>query len=562
MKKRCLCAVLALLLCLALNGRTLAWEVPSEDTVSLDGPIYYSADFINLSLTRFGLPDAPAAADGEPADRFADMKKQIVEGLAALAESGGTEITVRNTSGLSLAPLDMFDVYCNALYDYPEATWFARTGWSYYLPRNGKTFEPEEDICILPVLFGGLNGEAYAAAVDRAAGACFTEGMTDLEKVTAAHDWIATHCYYDPFVGNNMKDYTTAGGQVYTEDGSVYSSYSVFVNGKAVCQGYSLAFKVLMDRAGIGCCYVCNYGHAWNMVELDGNWYHVDCTWDDPIVTGVGDYAGRVRKTWFLRGDAEMAADAGHAGWTSEFDLLCPAAFALPEALADTLLPVMLLDGCLCLAKGGSFLCFAPGGDFAQASAAYECPVNLSGAAGWQNTAYLRDASHEIWELELASETPAAREFLTADENSFGVAVGEDLQNGVAALYTVADYDVVDRWTLGLVHTDDTMAAVVYYPAGVQSLENMEGKRFQIETDAEEMQVFLISYAAGRMCGVTLLTPDENGGVIPTEEMVGGADTVKLLVTDSDMRVLASAVELHREEASAPDPDPASPSEE
>ena len=23
--------------------------------------------------------------------------------------------------------------------------------------------------------------------------------------------------------------------------------------------------------------------HAWNLVELDGKWYHLDATWDDPM---------------------------------------------------------------------------------------------------------------------------------------------------------------------------------------------------------------------------------------------------------------------------------------
>ena len=64
--------------------------------------------------------------------------------------------------------------------------------------------------------------------------------------------------------------------------------YGVFVDKKAICGGYSKAFSYLCDKVGIETITVTGdadgEAHMWNMVKLDGEWYNVDCTWDDPII--------------------------------------------------------------------------------------------------------------------------------------------------------------------------------------------------------------------------------------------------------------------------------------
>ena len=58
--------------------------------------------------------------------------------------------------------------------------------------------------------------------------------------------------------------------------------------------------------------------HAWNLVQLDGQWYHVDVTWDDP----APDRYGQVLHDYFLVTDQEISAgDDPHYDW--ETDLLC-----------------------------------------------------------------------------------------------------------------------------------------------------------------------------------------------------------------------------------------------
>jgi len=65
----------------------------------------------------------------------------------------------------------------------------------------------------------------------------------------------------------------------------VHDAYGAIVNGLAVCQGYAEAFQYLLRRVGIQSFIVTGYSnnvaHAWNMVRIDGAYYHTDLTWDD-----------------------------------------------------------------------------------------------------------------------------------------------------------------------------------------------------------------------------------------------------------------------------------------
>ena len=65
------------------------------------------------------------------------------------------------------------------------------------------------------------------------------------------------------------------------------SIYGVFVNRKAVCAGYAKATQYLMNRYGLQCTYILSDTHAWNLIKLEGEYYHLDTTWGDSSNTQI-----------------------------------------------------------------------------------------------------------------------------------------------------------------------------------------------------------------------------------------------------------------------------------
>jgi len=103
-----------------------------------------------------------------------------------------------------------------------------------------------------------------------------TSDMRDFDKELAIHDYIVHHVAYE---------------QSTILDDAVFTIYGALINGKAVCHGYAEAFQYMAYLAGLNSKIVFGtvkvdgvpIGHAWNMIELDGNYYHVDTTWNDPV---------------------------------------------------------------------------------------------------------------------------------------------------------------------------------------------------------------------------------------------------------------------------------------
>lgn len=133
---------------------------------------------------------------------------------------------------------------------------------------------------------------------------------SDLYKARYLHDLLATQVAY-PEVDDQ-------GYIVGEKENSWYWAYGALINSKAVCQGYTLAYEILLRRCGIYATAVPSDDmvHIWNMVTINGKNYHVDVTWDDP----VNDNLGYVQHTYFmLSDDAFAAVDNGrHYGWIAE----------------------------------------------------------------------------------------------------------------------------------------------------------------------------------------------------------------------------------------------------
>ncbi|MBP3803751.1 MAG: hypothetical protein J6I76_07615 [Oribacterium sp.] len=103
--------------------------------------------------------------------------------------------------------------------------------------------------------------------------------MSDYDKAVAAHDWLCANCAYNEYSYNNDIDIASD----YTADGPL-------LYGTSLCEGYAEAFRLFMNILQIENRMVVGYAgggdHAWNEVKIDGKWYAVDTTWDDPIIVG------------------------------------------------------------------------------------------------------------------------------------------------------------------------------------------------------------------------------------------------------------------------------------
>ncbi len=150
-------------------------------------------------------------------------------------------------------------------------------------------------------------------AVADEAVALVTDDMEDYEKALVIHDWLAVRCEYD--------QERFLSGTVPAESHTIYGP---FINKVAVCDGYAKAYQYILEKLGIPCSLVTSeeMGHAWNMVEIDGQHYHVDVTWDDP----AWDVIGRVMHDNFLLSDQGIGAateeekETKHYGWVSEYE--------------------------------------------------------------------------------------------------------------------------------------------------------------------------------------------------------------------------------------------------
>lgn len=113
-------------------------------------------------------------------------------------------------------------------------------------------------------------------------------GMSDFDKLLALHDALVSRSRYDADGGGNVRD--------------------LLRGGSGSCEAYSATICVLCELAGIPCRVVVGSAdgpHAWNLVQLGGQWYHLDATWDDPVISGGKQQ--EVSHAYFCLSDAEIS---------------------------------------------------------------------------------------------------------------------------------------------------------------------------------------------------------------------------------------------------------------
>ncbi|WP_084783384.1 transglutaminase domain-containing protein [Bacillus dakarensis] len=136
------------------------------------------------------------------------------------------------------------------------------------------------------------------------------EDMNTHEKVKAVHDYIVLNVEYD---------------ESYNQ--GVNAPYFALTEGTTLCNGYAMLVYQMLQELNIPVRLISgtagDIGHAWNLVQLDGKWYHLDATWDDP----VPDEKGRTVYNYYLVPDKMIANDHHwQEGGLNGHDLLYPTA--------------------------------------------------------------------------------------------------------------------------------------------------------------------------------------------------------------------------------------------
>ncbi len=209
--------------------------------------------------------------------------KQAYDQIYSALYNGSRTINM----SVSVQSGDIADIVYSVYYDHPELFW-VDSSLTYYMNGSG----------IVTSLTVNFNGTAsnlqnsqqlfegtIAPLINLAASL-----PNDVEKVKLVHDYLTNTIQY------------VAGSQ-YNQ-----SAYSAIVNGKTVCAGYAHAFQYCMQKLGIPAAYIVGYAgeaHAWNLLKLDGEYYSMDVTWDDPL----GNPATTYYYNYFNITDAQLSKD-------------------------------------------------------------------------------------------------------------------------------------------------------------------------------------------------------------------------------------------------------------
>lgn len=264
--------ILMLLLLTGCSSQELLSEVPQ--TIAIP-------EVIQEQITS--PDDAPATSENDNAESFSlleeggsrfayeslDAQEQIWYGeiAQALGEMADTVKLSGEPLAQGLDEQDIDKIFQCVMVDHPEI--FYTTGYTYTKYTRGEQ--------TIGIDFAGNYEITKEEAAERAeairtvAEQWLAEIPTELsayEKVKAVYEKIIFSTEYDLNAADNQ------------------NIASVFLGGASVCQGYAKATQYLLNRLGVLCTLVqgtvdTGEAHAWNLVQVDGDYYYVDTTWGD-----------------------------------------------------------------------------------------------------------------------------------------------------------------------------------------------------------------------------------------------------------------------------------------
>lgn len=140
---------------------------------------------------------------------------------------------------------------------------------------------------------------------------------SDIEKVLFLYKYLGKNVHYD----KKMASLNSSEREL-SDSKSIYNG---LFNGKGVFSGIAVTFRTLMDAIGIECQVVSSKEHAWNVVKINGTWYHLDLTWDLCNIKHNNDIS------YFLKSEKYILKDEDHQIFTY---------YAEPKEISNRSIPV------------------------------------------------------------------------------------------------------------------------------------------------------------------------------------------------------------------------------
>lgn len=251
-----------------------------------------------------------AVSDNEKSAEYYDNFGPVTEEITSISVTSGDDLMAKfievmngRTKSVTIkVPYGSEEFYMNELKE--QMSRFSdisqmQTKWINYSGSCTVDITYNDSITIMAYLEGKIpalsedNQQVLNEAI-RIHDMLITDDMSQYDKAKAFHDYII-----------NFNSYKDTGDRSHSVIGAL-------IDGKSVCEGYTEAFDLLCYLSGIECIEVDGTGetdtvsgpHAWNKVKIDGVWYNVDVTWDDPVSSSPV-----LRYDYFLVSDERMAQD-------------------------------------------------------------------------------------------------------------------------------------------------------------------------------------------------------------------------------------------------------------
>lgn len=171
---------------------------------------------------------------------------------------------------------NFWKAYYAVLADHPEFFWVGSSCQVKESALTGKVMGYEVSVTVDKDVRDHLRTQLEAAADECIAQ--ISPEASDYQKIKYVYEYLINTTDYDSNSPNNQ------------------NIQSALLGHSSVCAGYAKAFQYILHRMGMFCTYVTGNtldggDHGWNIVRIDGVYYHVDVTWGDPVFVGMSENA-------------------------------------------------------------------------------------------------------------------------------------------------------------------------------------------------------------------------------------------------------------------------------